>query len=214
MEATQVNRRIKKSSIPPFLKKTARIVSNIVFALLLLLMCLLVFSLVQSRVTGGPPSVIGYQIYIVLSGSMSPTFDAGSVVFVRPLPPEEIRVGDILTYKVRGGDSIVTHRVVEIVEEDGKLGFITRGDANDVNDEGILEPERVIGRVNYYLPYLGRLMTFTQTKQGLLTLVFIPGILIIIYELKNILQYAVAMEKEKQAKAEAAAESSEEQPLP
>jgi signal peptidase len=145
---------------------------------------------------------------------MSPTFDAGSVVFVRPLPPEEIRVGDILTYKVRGGDSIVTHRVVEIVEEDGKLGFITRGDANDVNDEGILEPERVIGRVNYYLPYLGRLMTFTQTKQGLLTLVFIPGILIIIYELKNILQYAVAMEKEKQAKAEAAAESSEEQPLP
>jgi len=205
METTAKNQTKKQNT--SFFTKLLSFLGNLVFLVLLLVMCTMVFGLVQSRITGGPPSIAGRQLYIVLSGSMSPTFDAGSVVFVRPIPAEEIKAGDILTYKAQSGDTLVTHRVVEVVNVDGEPGFITRGDANDVNDEGILEPARIVGKVEYYLPYLGRIMSFTQTKQGLITLIFIPGLIIIFYELKNIIGYAAAMEREKLAKEKAAAEN-------
>lgn len=205
METTAKNQTKKQNT--SFFTKLLSFLGNLVFLVLLLVMCTMVFGLVQSRITGGPPSIAGRQLYIVLSGSMSPTFDAGSVVFVRPIPAEEIKAGDILTYKAQSGDTLVTHRVVEVVNVDGEPGFITRGDANDVNDEGILEPARIVGKVEYYLPYLGRIMSFTQTKQGLITLIFIPGLIIIFYELKNIIGYAATMEREKLAKEKAAAEN-------
>jgi len=208
MEMTPTTNQSKKTKTT-FLRKLLGFISNFVFLVLLFVMCVMVFGLVQSRITGGPPSIAGRQMYIVLSGSMSPTFDAGSVVFVRPVPAGEIKVGDIVTYRARSGETLVTHRVVEVVDVDGEPGFVTRGDANDVNDEGILEAERIVGKVEYYLPYLGRVMSFTQTKQGLITLIFIPGIIIILYELKNIIGYAAALEREKLAKENAGAEKQE-----
>jgi signal peptidase len=111
-----------------FLKKAFNLVESIAFACILLIMVALVYSMVQSRLTGGgPPRVFGYQMYIVLSGSMSPTFDAGSLIFLKPENPENIVEGDIITYRPPSGEgALTTHRVVQVNREDG-LSFITRG---------------------------------------------------------------------------------------
>ena len=84
-------------------KKALHIVGNVLFTCLLLLMVGLVFSMVQSRIRGGPPEVAGHQMYIVLSGSMSPAFEAGSLAFVQPVNPSIIGVGDIITFHCASG---------------------------------------------------------------------------------------------------------------
>lgn len=181
-------------------QKFFSVAGNALFFCLLALMVVLVFSMVQSRLRGGPPQVAGHQMYIVLSGSMSPAFDAGSLAFVQPLPTRDIAVGDIITFRsAGGGDTLTTHRVVQVNSEGG-LTFTTRGDANDVNDLYPVPAADVVGKVNYALPYAGYIMSFGQTKTGIISLVMVPGILIIIFELRNLFRLAGEWETEKAEK--------------
>lgn len=166
----------------------------------LILMATMAFFLVQSKLAGGVPSVAGYQMYVVLSGSMNPAFDTGSLAFVRPINPREIRVGDIITFKGASGSAILTtHRVVEINNHDG-LTFTTRGDANNVNDPNPVSAANVVGKVHGAVPYIGYLMGFAQTKNGLIVLVFVPGLLVIVSEVRNLFKYMGEMDKEKKKK--------------
>lgn len=165
------------------------ILGNVLFVLLLLIMATLSFFLIQSRVAGGVPEVAGYQMYIVLSGSMSPEFDTGSLAFVREVDTGELAVGDVITYRSRAdSDSLTTHRIVDIMKNDS-MQFVTRGDANNVNDPNPVLAENVVGRVTGSVPYVGYVLNFVQTRQGLILLIFVPGVLIIAYELSKIMKY-------------------------
>ena len=138
---------------------------------------------------GGVPQVAGYQMYIVLSGSMSPEFDTGSLAFVREVDPLELTEGDIITFQSTNDEgSLTTHRIVEVQREDG-LQFITRGDANNINDPIPVPADNVVGIVTGSVPYVGYLINFAQTTQGLVLLIFIPGVLIILFELSKIVRY-------------------------
>lgn len=184
--------------------KAATILGNAVFVVMLLALGAIVFALVQSKLSGQPPAVAGNQVYIVYGGSMSPTFEAGSLAFIKPVDPQSIKEGDIITYRTRDdSDLMCTHRVVKVNQEGGQLSFTTRGDANDIDDAYAVLPGDIIGAVNFTVPYAGHLMDFAQTKNGLITLVFIPGILIIIFELRNLFKYSAQLEAEKKAKKEA-----------
>jgi signal peptidase len=71
-----------------------------------------------------------YKILIVTSGSMSPTFDPGDLIVVTKIDPENVKVGDIVTFQTKE-KGILTHRVVEI-KTDGEI--VTKGDANQTVD--------------------------------------------------------------------------------
>ena len=164
-------------------------IGNILFVLLLLFMATLSFFLIQSRISGGVPQVAGYQMYIVLSGSMSPEFDTGSLAFVRETETDQLGVGDIITYRSQAdSDSLTTHRIVE-VQTNERTQFITRGDANTVNDPNPVPAENIVGEVTGSVPYLGYIFSFVQTQQGLILLIFVPGVLIILFELGKIIKY-------------------------
>ena len=187
------------------LKWITTVLANTLFILALVFMAVLVFSLLQSRVTGSPPTIAGHHLYVVLSGSMSPAFEAGGLVVVRPAEAEEIVVGDIITYWEPGeGAKLTTHRVVEVEDENG-LQFITKGDANEVVDQEPVPAENLVGKVVFAIPYAGYVADFAQSPQGLVTLVIIPGILIIVFEARNLLRYAAELEREKLAQKAAAA---------
>ena len=94
-----------------------------------------------------------YKLMVVTSGSMSPVFEAGDVIFVVRADPTEVKVGDIVTFQTMD-NLILTHRIVEI-KSDGEI--ITRGDANNTNDAwndgwklGEVEAKYV-----FKIPYLG-----------------------------------------------------------
>ena len=86
---------------------------------------------------------------------------------VRPAEAEEIAVGDIITYREPGeGAKLTTHRVVEVEDENG-LQFITKGDANEVVDQGPVPAENLVGKVVFAIPYAGYVADFAQSPRAL-----------------------------------------------
>ena len=94
-----------------------------------------------------------YKLMVVTSGSMSPVFEAGDVIFIERMDSTEAKVGDIVTFQTMD-NLILTHRIVEI-KNDGEI--ITRGDANNTNDvwnDG-WKLKKVEAKYVFKIPYLG-----------------------------------------------------------
>ena len=103
------------------------------------------------------PKIAGAQTYTVLTGSMKPNYPPGTLIVVKPEPTEEIRVNDVITYQIRSGSpDVVTHRVIEVTEDDeGETRFITQGDNNGAPDDEPVRPVQVRGTLWYSVPYIG-----------------------------------------------------------
>ncbi|RNL78512.1 signal peptidase I [Nocardioides marmorisolisilvae] len=80
------------------------------------------------------PSLFGYSRYVITGGSMTGTYDIGSVVFEKKTPVEDLKVGDVITYMPpadSGVNHLVTHRVMKMEPaEGGGVLFTTKGDNN------------------------------------------------------------------------------------
>ena len=78
------------------------------------------------------PQVVGADhSYVVLSPSMRPMLEPGDVTIVDDVDPATIAAGDVITFELGDESSRTTHRVVEVVEQDGERFFRTKGDANE-----------------------------------------------------------------------------------
>ncbi|ACV11488.1 peptidase S26B, signal peptidase [Halorhabdus utahensis DSM 12940] len=129
------------------------------------------------------PQIVGAdQSYVVQSDSMSPTIDAGSVVYVADVTPDRLSENEIITYR-RGSENPVTHRIVEVVERDGQELYRTKGDANEGPDPTLVSADQVIGRVAFSIPYMGYVVAFAGTDLGIALLIIVPALLLAATEL-------------------------------
>lgn len=156
------------------LKRMLSLFTTIVLVLVIALTAFLFIG----KMNGGKTTLLGNEIMVVLSGSMSPTFNTGSIVAVGHTPFEDIKVGDIVTFK-NEDNLTVTHRVMEL--KDGKL--ITKGDANNGIDSVPVTADRLIGKVQYSVPLIGYLIDFIQSKVGMLVFLGIPGVYLIVSQI-------------------------------
>ncbi|WP_146363533.1 signal peptidase I [Arthrobacter yangruifuii] len=103
------------------------------------------------------PMLTGSQTYSVLTSSMAPKYAPGTFLVVKPVPFEELRVGDIITYQIESGSAaVITHRITAInAAQSGELEFITKGDNNDVEDELPVRELQVRGKLFYAVPFVG-----------------------------------------------------------
>lgn len=108
--------------------------------------------------------LIGYDVYTVLSGSMEPTYHTGSVIYVKDCEPEEVQVGDPITFVMNEDLVVATHRVIEVDEEKG--AFYTKGDANAAPDGSPVLFENLIGKPVFTIPYLGYVADYVQNPPG------------------------------------------------
>ena len=109
---------------------------------------------------------IGISPYTVLSGSMEPTYHVGSLIYVQKIDPDKLEVGDPLTYVI-GGGTVVTHRIVELVElDDGSTGYRTKGDANNTIDGTPVRRENILGKPIFTIPLLGYAAHYIQNPPG------------------------------------------------
>ena len=140
-----------------------------------------------------PVSLAGDTLYEpVYSGSMEPAIPVGSVVVIKPVDPETLKVEDIICFKIsESATTTVTHRIINITNE----GFITKGDANEDPDQWIVKKENVIGKAIFTIPFIGYIGYFVRTPIGFILLIIIPASLIIIIEIRNI---AKQLRKQKQ----------------
>lgn len=112
------------------------------------------------------PNLGGGTAYTVLTGSMRPEYPPGQLIVVKPVPVEDIQVGDVLTYQLESGKpGVVTHRVASVNSSlSGEQQFVLRGDANNTDDAPIVA-EQVRGKLWYSLPWLGYLNSALSASQ-------------------------------------------------
>jgi len=145
------------------MEKVFRIILKALSSILVTIVVILAILLAGVRLIGLTP-------YTVLSGSMEPTYHVGSVIYVKNVKPDELTVGDPVTFRLSGG-TVATHRIIEVINPDSsQLSFITQGDANEVSD-GVIPAAAIIGKPIFTIPYLGFVSKYVQKPIGLVCVV-------------------------------------------
>ena len=156
--------------------KVFRIIKLIKNIICWTLIAVLVFTLVvffMSRINGSTPSVFGYSIFRVSSGSMEPELMVGDIILDKTVDnPKDLKVGDVITFKSSDyGDLLVTHKVIKApYEENGKLMLQTKGIANEVEDKPI-SVDNVKGIMICKVDYLDTVYNVFLSPWGLLILI-------------------------------------------
>ncbi len=129
------------------------------------------------------PSALGYERYVITGGSMSGTFEKGSMALEKPVAVEDLRRGDVITYMpppASGVETLVTHRIVDIEPaEGGGTLYRTKGDANADADPWRFEltaPTQPV--VEHTVPLVGHAFIALADRDTRMLLVGVPAGLI------------------------------------
>ena len=171
------------------MKKVINTVKNIVVWLVVIVaVCMMVFTIVSvTTFNRNDRHLFGYRAYVVTSDSMSKTdFDAGDLILVKNVDPTTLKEGDIITYMSQNPESFgetITHKIRSITKDaNGNPGFITYGTTTDTEDATIVTYPYVWGRYEIAIPHVGTFFTFLKTTQGYFVCIFIPFMLLILYQ--------------------------------
>ena len=162
---------------------TIKKIWNIITSILVGLVVLLAVALVGVR-------LIGLNPYVVLSGSMEPTYHVGSLIYVKEVDYKELKVGDPITFML-SENTVATHRIIEVLvdEEDPEtIRFFTQGDANDSPDGSSVHYKNVIGKPVFTIPYLGYISNYIQSPPGLYVAIAAGAILIMLVFLPDLFE--------------------------
>ncbi|MBS4219462.1 signal peptidase I [Bacillus sp. FJAT-49711] len=166
------------------MRKTLKICSNIITAILFMNLLVMVFLVVSSKASGGEPQAFGYQLKTVLSGSMEPTFMTGSVIAVKPLDEDartNLQVGDIITFQANE-EMLITHRIIGVNTSGEHVMYETKGDNNNAADMDLVLSDNVVAKyADFTIPYIGYFINFAQSKEGSAILLIGPGVLLLGY---------------------------------
>jgi signal peptidase len=152
------------------------------------------------------PAALGYERYVITSGSMSGTYDRGSLVYAEKVPTADLRVGDVITYtppRSAGHSGALTHRIVWIGKDrGGGSAFRTKGDANPIADPWRFTLARPTEpRVAFGVPYLGYVLSALAIREARMLLVGIPALLVAIGILAGLWRAAGAELRRREATA-------------
>ncbi|NBK97459.1 MAG: signal peptidase I [Erysipelotrichia bacterium] len=135
--------------------KKYKYIKNLILIFLISLAVLLLF-----------PKLLGYQEYIIKSGSMSPSIPKGSLVYIQNETFDEIKSGDVIAYEKEL--DVVVHRVYEIDLTHQQLK--TKGDANQGVDDAYVHESMILGKVVLSIQFLGYFVLFIKSVPGMLLL--------------------------------------------
>ncbi len=140
----------------PKTRKLLKVISNVLVIVVVILAILL-----------HGMRFVGLKPYSVLSGSMQSVYPTGSLLYIKGVNPETLKVGDVITYKMAGG-TLCTHRIIEIVPDEDNpdiVRFRTKGDENDTADP-LVDYDKVVGKAVFCIPLLGYLATYMAVPPG------------------------------------------------
>ena len=133
------------------------------------------------------PKLFGYKIYSILSESMEPVYPVGSAVFVKPAEAEQVKTGDPIVFTLgAASDMVVAHRIFEV--DEASQTFITKGDANNAPDPSPVSFDRLIGKITFCVPHLGRISQFVHSINGIATGILLFAAALILWTVADILK--------------------------
>lgn len=177
------------------MKKVLSIIkTTLVWLIVALAVFMMIFTIVSvTTFNRNDRSIFGYKAYIVNSDSMAyeedgsaGLFAAGDLIFVKEVAPSELREGDVITYLSQNTESFgeaITHKIRSLtIDAEGNPGFITYGTTTGTDDETVVTYPYVLGKYQGHIPKLGSFFNFMKTTPGYIVCIFVPFMLLIIYQ--------------------------------
>lgn len=131
------------------MKKALKIVFNVIAWVVLIFALLITILVFSSDKNNGTASLLGYIPLTVESDSMKPTFKKGDLIISKGIDDiNSLKKGDVITFwtLIDGKKVKNTHRIAEVLNDNGSVGFITRGDANNIDDTYTVYAGDIIGQ--------------------------------------------------------------------
>jgi signal peptidase len=182
--------------------KLKKWINTVLSSIMLMVFILLVAAVVVSKSSGGEPSFFGYEIKTVLSGSMEPGIQTGSIVALKPGGDmNRFQKGDVITF-MSEDNILITHRIVEatVNSATGEAIYRTKGDNNDAADMNPVSSANVVAQyTGTTVPYVGYAMNFAVSKAGSVILMIVPGLMLLLYALYSSWKALSALEKKNAA---------------
>ena len=129
--------------------------------------------------------------YVIASPSMVPTIKVNDAVIIKRVSDDDLHVGDIITFEndeLNVNGYTITHRIVGKEQADnGEYVYYTKGDNNNIEDDGIVKREDIYGKVILKIPKIGFVQNFITKPMGFLVSILVPVVLILLYELVRVL---------------------------
>lgn len=173
-------------------------------AIVLIAASLFVLLAVVLTPSGQVPQVMGYSMLRVLTGSMEPEIPEQSMLLVRQTDPETLEVGDIISFfspdpTLNG--SLNTHRIARIEADGSSLRFVTKGDANVLEDQQTVDARQVVGKVVFISPLLGKLVSLVSNPLVFGLVILLPLAAMLIGNLVGAVKSAAKLAKEEEEAA-------------
>ncbi len=166
-----------------------QITKKIFSILITILLVLVFFVILVQKVSNNRFNLGGYGVYTIATGSMEPEYKVKDLILANKKNASEIEIGDDVVYlgkEASMSGKIITHRVINKEEKDGKIYFYTKGIANELTDPEIDETQ-ILGVVKGKLHILSFCSHIINSAYGLILLVVIPFILFVFFEGKHII---------------------------
>ena len=125
---------------------------------------------------GEAPSIAGYTLFRITTGSMEPTYPVDTLILVKKTDPSRIQTGDVISFYSSDpalDGAVNTHRVTGVQTDGTHWSYKTKGDANNIEDAYSTSEAALIGKVTGSSLFLGKLARLIVNP-----LLFIPVILI------------------------------------
>lgn len=133
----------------------------------------------------GSKEIFGYRILTVQSGSMEPTIPTGALILVGRAGT--YNKSDIVAYgSLIRKNALITHRIIDIANINGKTLFVLKGDANKQIDIELVPSHAIAGKYLGGIPLVGYPVQFARTPMGVILMIIIPGTLIVYEEIRNL----------------------------
>lgn len=171
----EITRKLKKKNL---IKKIMNFIIYPIFSVLLIFCISIVLQIIKNPEE--TPDLFGYKFFNVVSGSMNPQLEIGDIVFSKEIEEKHIKKGDIITFKQK--NAIITHRVEDIIIENEKIYYQTKGDNNNSKDESLVQYKDIEGIYVFKIPKIGIFINKIQNT----TIMFI--VIIVLYIIYKIMK--------------------------
>lgn len=163
--------------------------------ILTLVLIINLFIIYQSKTNKNKvPSIFGYKPFIVLSGSMEGKIHKGDLIITKVVNPSTLKVQDIIAFR-DVQNTVTTHRIIDIVNNNGTVQFITKGDNNSTQDHNLVNLDDVEGLYIARISGFGSIMNSLSKPTTILILSFV-------ITLTFVIGFAYSIKKEKSIERE------------
>ncbi len=169
------------------MKKALRIGANVIAWIVLIFALLITIIVFSSGRNNGVANLFGYIPMTVESDSMKPTFSKNDLIICKEIDDlNSLKEGDVITFwtVIDGRRVKNTHRIVGINISENSRSFVTRGDANAIDDTSPAYASDIIAKwTETKISGLGKFMNFLRTKKGFFICILIPMAIFFLFEL-------------------------------